>query len=83
MTAMFITEMISIFMLIFIDSLDYLWLLLLIVVVRSVAGTLFFQTESSTLPKFLSRPYLKLANEMTGIIWTITYTFGMASATYS
>ena len=80
MTAMFITEMISIFMLIFIDSLDYLWLLLLIVVVRSVAGTLFFQTESSTLPKFLSRPYLKLANEMTGIIWTITYTFGMASA---
>nr|WP_315009909.1 MFS transporter [uncultured Campylobacter sp.] len=80
MTAMFITEMISIFMLIFIDSLDYLWLLLLIVVVRSVAGTLFFQTESSTLPKFLSRSYLKLANEMTGIIWTITYTFGMASA---
>lgn len=80
MTAMFITEMISIFMLIFIDSLDYLWLLLLIVVVRSVAGTLFFQTESSTLPKFLSHPYLKLANEMTGIIWTITYTFGMASA---
>nr|WP_314380394.1 MFS transporter [uncultured Campylobacter sp.] len=80
MTAMFITEMISIFMLIFIDSLDFLWLLLLIVVVRSVAGTLFFQTESSTLPKFLSRPYLKLANEMTGIIWTITYTFGMASA---
>ena len=80
MTVMFITEMISIFMLIFIDSLDYLWLLLLIVVVRSVAGTLFFQTESSTLPKFLSRSYLKLANEMTGIIWTITYTFGMASA---
>lgn len=80
MISMFLTEMATIFVLIFIDSLDYLWLLLLIVVVRSVAGTLFFQTESSTLPKFLSRPYLKLANEMTGIIWTITYTFGMASA---
>ena len=78
--SMFVNEKATIFVLIFIDSLDYLWLLLLIVVVRSVAGTLFFQTESSTLPKFLSRPYLKLANEMTGIIWTITYTFGMANA---
>lgn len=80
MVSMFAIEIVTIFMLIFINDLAYLWLLLGIVVVRSVAGTLFYQTESSTLPKFLPKPYLKLANELTSISWTITYTLGMALA---
>jgi len=75
---MFVTEILTIFGLIFIDSLDFLWLLLLIIIIRTIAGTLFFQTQTSALPKFLSKSALKLANEMTGLTWTITYTLGMS-----
>lgn len=76
--AMFVTEILTIFGLIFINSLDFLWLLLLIIIIRTIAGTLFFQTQTSALPKFLSKSALKLANEMTGLTWTITYTLGMS-----
>lgn len=57
--AMFVIEMATIFGLIFIDSLDLLWLLLLIIIIRTIAGTLFFQTQTSALPKFLSKSALK------------------------
>ncbi|MCR4942220.1 MAG: MFS transporter [Campylobacter sp.] len=78
--SMYVIEMLTIFGLIFIDDLKFLWLLLLIVVVRSMASSLFFHTQTSALPKILSFGALKLANEMTSILWTISYTFGMAFA---
>ena len=80
MVSMFLVETISIFMLIFIDSLDYLWFLFLIIFVRSGAGTLYFQAAMSMLPKILSKKNLKLANEMFGMLWSISYTIGMGLA---
>ncbi|WP_366118275.1 MFS transporter, partial [uncultured Campylobacter sp.] len=60
---MMAVETISVFMLLFINSLDFLWLLLLIIFVRNGVGGMYFQVEMSVLPKILSKESLKLANE--------------------
>lgn len=80
MISMFLIETISVFMLIFIENLNYLWLLFVIIFVRSGAGALYFQAAMSMLPKILSKKNLKLANEMFGMLWSISYTIGMGIA---
>jgi MFS family permease len=42
------------------------------------AASFYFTTEMSLLPKILSGNKLQLANELHSIIWSISYTFGMA-----
>jgi MFS family permease len=73
-------EIITVFFLIFIDSLDFLWLLLALIFIRMGTGSIYFQTEMSLLPKLLNDADLKVANEIHSIIWSISYAFGMASA---
>ena len=80
MVSMFLIETISVLPLIFIDSLDLLWLLFLMIFVRSGAGTLYFQAAMSMLPKILTKKNLKLANEMFGMLWSVSYTIGMGVA---
>ena len=77
---MMAVETISVFMLVFINSLDYLWLLLIIIFVRNGVGGMYFQVEMSVLPKILSKESLKLANEIHSIIWAVSYTAGMGLA---
>ena len=77
---MMAVETISVFMLLFINSLDYLWLLLLIIFIRNGVGGMYFQVEMSVLPKILSKESLKLANEIHSIIWAVSYTAGMGLA---
>ncbi len=73
-------EIVTVFWLIFIDSLDALWILLGLIFVRMGTGSIYFQTEMSLLPKLLNNAELKLANEIHSIIWSISYAFGMAVA---
>ena len=80
LVVMMAVETISVFMLVFINSLDYLWLLLLIIFVRNGVGGMYFQVEMSVLPKILSKESLKLANEIHSIIWAVSYTAGMGLA---
>ena len=77
---MMAVETVSVFMLVFINSLDYLWLLLLIIFVRNGVGGMYFQVEMSVLPKILNKESLKLANEIHSIIWAVSYTAGMGLA---
>ena len=77
---MMAVETVSVFMLVFINSLDYLWLLLIIIFVRNGVGGMYFQVEMSVLPKILSKESLKLANEIHSIIWAVSYTAGMGLA---
>ena len=37
------------------DSLDFLWLLMVLIFIRMGVGTLFFQTEMSLLPSLLAK----------------------------
>ena len=77
---MALIETVTVFMLVFITSLEYLWLLLALIFVRNGTGAMYFQVEMSLLPKILSPANLKLANEIHSIIWAISYTAGMGLA---
>ena len=73
-------EIVTVFFLIFIDSLNAIWFLLLLVFIRMGAGSIYFQTEMSLLPKLLNNEDLKIANEIHSIIWSISYALGMAAS---
>jgi hypothetical protein len=73
-------EIFTVFWLMFIHSLDALWLLLVLILVRMGTGSIYFQTEMSLLPKLLSDDDLKTANEIHSIIWSTSYALGMAVA---
>ncbi|AXP08192.1 MFS transporter [Campylobacter hepaticus] len=73
-------ELISIFCLIFVTSLDMLWLLFILIFIRLCIASIYFQAEMSLMAKILNPKELKLVNEMHSIIWAISYTAGMASA---
>lgn len=73
-------EIITVFWLMFITSLDALWILLGLIFVRMGTGSIYFQTEMSLLPKILSDKELKIANEIHSIIWSTSYALGMAAS---
>jgi MFS family permease len=61
-----------------INSLDDIWLLLLLLFIRMGSSSMFFTTEMTLLPKLLSGEALVKANEIHSIIWSFTFTAGMA-----
>jgi len=61
-----------------IDSLDELWILFILIFLRSSAASLFFVLGMALLPKIISGHQLQEANEIHTIIWSVTYTSGMA-----
>lgn len=73
-------EIFTVFWLMFIHSLDALWLLLVLILIRMGTGSIYFQTEMSLLPKLLNDEELKIANEIHSIIWSTSYALGMAIA---
>lgn len=64
---------------IFIDSLDYLWVLMLLIFVRSSAASMLFSAEMSLFPKLVDGQMLKNTNEIHSIIWSFCYAVGMAA----
>ena len=73
-------EMVTAFMLIFIDKLSLMWLLFAIIFIRMAAGGTYFQAEMSLFPKILNKDELKTANEIHSLIWAFSYTAGMGLA---
>ncbi|WP_041955953.1 MFS transporter [Sulfurospirillum arsenophilum] len=73
-------EIVTVFWLMFITSLDALWMLLGLIFIRMGTGSIYFQTEMSLLPKILSDKELKIANEIHSIIWSTSYALGMAAS---
>lgn len=61
-----------------IDSKQLLWLLYLLVFLRMGASSFYFTLEMALLPRILQTSQLKLANEIHSVIWSFSYTFGMA-----
>lgn len=80
MMLMLFIEVITVFMLVFIDDISLLWLLFVIIFVRMGVGVVYFQTEMSLLPSLMNKKNLKLANEIHSIIWAVSYTAGMGLA---
>jgi MFS family permease len=62
----------------FINTLDEIWLLLVFIFIRMSAASMFFTTEMALMPKLLSGDVLSKVNEIHSIIWSFTFTAGMA-----
>ena len=61
-----------------VNSLDYVWLLMILIFIRSAAASLLFSAEMALFPKIVQDEMLKNTNEIHSIIWSFTYAFGMA-----
>lgn len=64
--------------LISVDNVGKLWLLYVLVFIRMGASSFHFTVEMSLLPRILEGKSLQTANEIHSIIWSLSYTLGMA-----
>ena len=71
-------EIVCTLSLISVDSVGKLWLLYTLVFIRMGASSFHFTVEMSLLPRILSGKALQGANEIHSIIWSLSYTLGMA-----
>ena len=78
MLSLIFIEIIATFFLVFIDSVTDLWLLYTLIFIKMAAASFYFTTEMSLLPKILHGSKLQKANELHSIIWSFSYTLGMA-----
>ena len=62
----------------FISSLDDIYLLMFVLFIRMASASVFFTSEMTLLPKILEGHLLAKANEIHSIIWSFTFTAGMA-----
>jgi len=78
MLFLIVLEIISTASLLLITSAEWVWLLLILIFVRMGASSFYFTIEMSLLPKLLEGKSLQYANEIHSIIWSLSYTLGMA-----
>lgn len=78
MIVLTIIEIVCTLSLIRIDNVSMLWLLYLLVFLRMGASSFHFTVEMSLLPRILEGKALQAANEIHSIIWSLSYTLGMA-----
>ncbi|WP_299926369.1 MFS transporter [Sulfuricurvum sp.] len=71
-------EIVCTLFLISIDNIGMLWFLYLLVFIRMGASSFHFTVEMSLLPRILEGKSLQVANEIHSIIWSLSYTVGMA-----
>ena len=78
MMLLIVIEIIATLGFILIDSLEYIWVLMLLIFIRSGASSMLFSAEMSLFPTLVSGKMLKNTNEIHSIIWSLTYASGMA-----
>lgn len=78
MLALIGVEIIATVSLVFVTQLSDLWLLYLLIFFKMAAASFYFTTEMSLLPKILHGKKLQRSNELHSIIWSLSYTLGMA-----
>ena len=78
MTMLIGIEILATLPLMLVQDSTLLWLLFMLVFIRMAAASFYFTLEMSLLPRILEGNALKIANEIHSIIWSFSYTFGMA-----
>ncbi|UCM99512.1 MFS transporter [Sulfurimonas sp. SWIR-19] len=71
-------EIVATVSLIFVTEVSDLLLLYVLIFFKMAAASFYFTTEMSLLPKILHGNKLQRANELHSIIWSFSYTLGMA-----
>lgn len=82
MLTLLAVQIVSTFLLIFVDSVEALPLLYILIFIKMGAASFYFTSEMSLLPRILDGEKLKMANEIHSIIWSFAYTAGMAISGY-
>ncbi len=82
MLVLLAVQIVSTFLLIFVDSAAALPLLYILIFIKMGAASFYFTSEMSLLPRILDGVKLKMANEIHSIIWSFAYTAGMAVSGY-
>lgn len=72
------TEMSMTIAFLLINTIEDVWLLILFLFIRMGSASIFFTTVMTVLPKMLSGEALIKANEIHSMVWSITFTAGMA-----
>jgi predicted MFS family arabinose efflux permease len=62
----------------FINSLEYVWVLMILIFIRSSSASMLFSAEMALFPKLVSGEMLKNTNEIHSVIWSVCYALGMA-----
>lgn len=75
-----VVECLSVLVLVLIDDIKLFWLIQILIFIRMGTAGIYFQVQMSFLPKILTKPQLKLANELQSIIWSLSYTAGLGLA---
>lgn len=78
MIALLLTELTMTLCFLLINSLSDIWMLLIFLFIRMGSASIFFTTEMTLLPKLLKGEALVKVNELHSIIWSFTFTAGMA-----
>ena len=78
MLLLILIESIATLLLLLINSIEGIYLLYILIFVKMAAASFYFTTEMSLLPKILHGKKLQKANELHSIIWSLSYTLGMA-----
>ncbi|OHD98681.1 MAG: MFS transporter [Sulfurimonas sp. RIFCSPHIGHO2_12_FULL_36_9] len=78
MLVLILFEIFATLFLVFVNEVSDLWLLYVLIFIKMAAASFYFTTEMSLLPKLLNGERLQRANEIHSIIWSFSYTLGMA-----
>ncbi len=78
MLMLLLTEISMTLCFIFINSLEHVWILMILIFIRSSAASILFSAEMTLFPKLVEGKMLKNTNEIHSIIWSICYALGMA-----
>ena len=78
MLALLFIEIFSTLFLLLVTKPSDLWFLYILIFLRMAAASFYFTAEMSLLPKILDHSILRQANEIHSIIWSFSYTVGMA-----
>ncbi len=71
-------EIFATLFLLLVNAVSDLWILYTLILIKMAAASFYFTTEMSLLPKILDGDKLQKANELHSIIWSFSYTLGMA-----
>lgn len=71
-------QIIATLLLLLVNQVSDLWILYTLILIKMAAASFYFTTEMSLLPKILNGKKLQKANEIHSIIWSLSYTLGMA-----
>lgn len=78
MLTLITVEIFATLFLLLVHDISDLWLLYTLIFIKMAAASFYFTTEMSLLPKLLLGEKLQRANELHSIIWSFSYTLGMA-----